>query len=245
MSRRSTWVLSGLGAFSPVLIASGSASAAVLGFVEDFSSNSPGWLNEGSLAVTYNTTGGPNGAGDAYISDANIMNRVATTGQSSLETIFRGVSAVGAPVSGDNFVGDFRAAGITEFRAWIKQDNPQGAAMSMGVRFPTTEPGAAFTITFATAIPNGLWTQISIPLVYDPSFATNPNISGGSKAVNEANWNDLFSKVTGIQFNASQSGLPNPTTVTFSLDKVSTVPEPASIGMFGLATGLLALRRRK
>ena len=82
--------------------------------------------------------------------------------------------------------------------------------------------------------------QISIPIVDSPTSFQSYGAAG------PFGFGTVFTNIQNIQFFAATNAPAG--TYNFSLDKVSSVPEPGTMGMLGLGAALLAwhcARRRK
>lgn len=236
MFRLSTRRLCSLAAPTALLMAGSSAHALTVPFTEEFTAGSANWRqNTSTLDVPQVTTGGPAGAGDAYVSYARSLG--TSTG---VQVTFRGQSSTNA--SNGSFVGDWVAGGVTQLSYFVKHDAP--APLSIGTRFAASANFPAFSIYAPGTIAPNQWTQVVV--------AINPNNPGwqdegvAGTTIPEK-FNNLFAAIGNIQvFAQRDASVPENTTVTFSLDKVQVVPEPASLGVLGGLglTGLLARRRK-
>lgn len=215
------------------------AWAITLPVLEDFDTNTANWRqNSKALDVNFVATGGPNGAGDSYVSyDRNLG---TSTGE---QVIFRGQDEFDA--SGDAFVGDWVTAGVQQFSFWFIHNAP--ANLTIGARFAKSPnfPGMSIPGPTNSVAPN-TWTQMTVWI--DPA---NPGwINEGAGATVAEGFANVFAAVGNIQVYAKRdASIPVDTTVTFGLDKVaaSAVPEPGSLMLaaIGVVGALVGLRRRK
>lgn len=209
------------------LVCAPSAKALIVPFTEEFSANASGWLTGASQSPTWNSTGGADGG--AYIS-ANATMTSAGFGA----ILFRGNAANDA--SGDAFVGNWLTGGVSAFTAFVRHDGPQ--ALDLFARLDAGAGAAASSVFYS--VPANQWFQISIPIVNSPTSFQSYGAAGPS------GFNTVFSGIQNVQFTASPSSPAG--TFRFDLDKVSTVPEPGTIGLVALSAIVLlgiSLRRRK
>ncbi len=204
----------------------GLVSAAAVPFTEDFSSSSSSWRDStGTVPLDWLSAGGPDGG--SYASGPfNFVNSTPNTTPS----ILRGHDSYNS--SGDAFVGNWIAEGVTHFSMNVRHNAPEPLVFFARFATPANFPGAA-AVEFAPVMPN-TWTNIDF--LIDPS---NPQI-----VLEGFPFEDVFSNVGNIQIGVSVSatlaGVDH--SYTFDVDKIGIVPEPATL----LALGALvaALRRR-
>jgi hypothetical protein len=194
-------------------------------FTENYATNASGWVTALNAAPTYVATGGPNGAGDSYISSLHTL--TSATGAS---TIFRGNDSNDA--SGDGFVGNWVSAGLTQLSFWIRHNS--AIDLTVGARMATSANSPAFAITSPVKVVPNTWTLVTF------------DIAPGNAALTPEGpvaFNDVYTALGNIQLLASRETLAAGTPVTFDIDKVSVTPEPASVAL--LALGSLVTQRRK
>lgn len=202
------------------------ASAVIDPFTENFNTNASAWLNGASTAPTYNATGGVGNSG--YISYTSTFTATAGFGD-PLQILFRGNNT--ADASGDAFVGNWLAAGVTAYSVDVRHHF--NAPLNLYTRIDAGSGAAASLANTATySIAPDTWTTITIPL----TNSNPPFLSFGA-----GTFNTVFSNVQNVQV-----GLYLPaatyTDFTFDIDNVTLVPEPstfalAGLGLVGLAVG--------
>jgi hypothetical protein len=211
-----------------LLVISASTHAAVIPFTEDFSTGTASWKNASNADVTYAPSGGPGGASDGYIS----VQRTFTANPNSAQTIFRGQDQFDS--SGDAFVGNWLAAGITRFSYWVRHN--AASDLTFGTRFATSanSPGANGIGTPINAPPN-VWTMVEIP-ISPADISPEP----------PSTFNAVFGSIGNLQISVRPGNNLN-TQIAFDLDRVTIVPEPATYGMLCLAAavGMLIARYRR
>jgi hypothetical protein len=215
-----------------LLAGAGATQAAAIPFTEEFSATSNGWVNFSSGAMVHSATGGPEGAGDGFISATrNFVSSVSN----DATTYVRGHDSLNA--SGDAFVGNWIAESVTQFSYWVRHD--AGIPLTFGTRLasPLNSPGAN---AIASEVPSGVWTRIEFEI-----SAASPQFT----SFEGSNFNTVFSSIGNIQLTVRPGDLKGVNQlVTFDVDKVSVVPEPSSavlLGTVGLVCALLATKRRR
>lgn len=197
----------------------------VFPFTEDFANSSANWRDSAGLQdVSWSASGGPNGGAFA----STTFNFVQSTANSA-PVLFRGQDEFNS--SEGAFVGDWVAGGVDEFSAFVHHDAP--SALNYFVRFagPGNFPGAVKV--FMIPVQPNTWTQLNLPLP-DPGLIFEGPLT----------FSQVFSNIGHVQVGVSAQGVAGlDQTVHFGLDKVSIVPEPASLILLG--AGALLVRRRK
>lgn len=201
-------------------------------FTEHFATSASNWEDSTFASLTHSSTGGPDGAGDGFVS--TVKEFAAGSNLGFAQTVFRGHDDANA--SGDAFVGDWIASGVTTYSFWIRHNAPDPMAFGTRFAFPVNSPGANGTGTPAP-VSAGVWTKVTIPISSPPIFPEGP----------PSLFNTVFGHIGNLQISAQPSSANNlEIPITFDLDKISIVPEPSGIV---LATcGLVfvsALRRRR
>jgi hypothetical protein len=209
------------------LLMSVAAQAATNPFVEDFAADNANWrgLNE-VTPLNWNAAGGPDGSSYAsgdwnFLNDATGDFRAPNKGHDAFDS------------SGDAFVGNWLADGVSLFTVQVRHNAP--TPLTYFVRFATDIPGAAgIAVHPAPVLPN-TWTAISIPIMDAFPFVS----------FEASNFNTVFSQITKVQITLevpdALAGVDQ--SFAFDVDKVSIVPEPATLGMMSLL-GLALVRRR-
>lgn len=205
------------------------AALAVGPFTEDFNASSSNWFDApGVSPVSWSASGGPDAGAHAATSFNFASSPLDTT-----PAFFRAHDEFGS--SGNAFVGNYIADGITQMTYAVRHSAP--APLNFFARFagPGNFPGAA-AVEFIPVLPN-TWTTITVNFI-DP----NPAIVYEGPA---STFNSVFSSVGHVQIGAMvpASLAMQDVTVSFDLDKVTLIPAPAC----GLLIGGLALvsRRRR
>lgn len=138
--------------------------------------------------------------------------------------------------SGGAFEGNYIAEGVTELTAFVRHDAV--APINFFVRFtgPGNFPGAV-AVNFVPVLPNQ-WTPISIQIdAANPQFVTFEN----------SDFNTIFSDIGHIQVGPSVPAAlaGSGAVVTFDIDSVSIVPEPATLLVVAGGALCLVCRRRR
>jgi len=218
-----------------VIVLTSSAGAVTVPFTEDFANNNSNWGKSPSAftGADYVTTGGPLGAGDAYISTA------FTFGAGDLgQLVFRGQDNFNS--SNDAFVGNWNNGTVTALSFYIRQNS--SIPLDVGVRLATSVnfPGANWI--YQIGVEPNVWTKVTIPITDTPG----PDIIYTPEG--PITLASIINSLGNIQILSQRQTLPVGTVVTFDVDKVSIVPEPSSLVLagFGLAAvgGLLVRRHR-
>jgi hypothetical protein len=169
-------------------------------------------------------TGGPAGAGDAFL--------VITAGGGS------GPGSRLVAINGLQWTGDFLAAGIgaigmdlinlgaTELTIRLLFENPMGA--------PPTLEGVT---SLGAVLPAGSgWTHVVFPI--DPASLALIESAGGTAA-------DLLSDTTLMRIiHASSADDPEPVAGVLGVDNIQAIPEPATLLLLGAGVAMGAARRR-
>ncbi|TVQ61982.1 MAG: hypothetical protein EA378_05825 [Phycisphaerales bacterium] len=208
----------------------GAASGVVVPFVETFEGGVANWRNANNSADLDFVAGG--GAdGGAYAS--GVFNYANTSSGGFPPIVLRGQASSGA--SGGAFVGDWLAAGVTEFLFEIRHDAPVALEITGRIATPGNFPGASFETDFL--VEPGVWTTVGITIdENDPrwvSFSNQP-------------FEATFGNVGNIQIGANvpEALVGQDITVRFDLDLVRIVPSPAGLAAFSVL-GLGMCRRRR
>lgn len=203
-----------------------SAHALVNPFTEEYATDASNWRQSDSVTpLVWNAAGGPDGS-----SYASAEFNFISSGAGSTPAIIRGQDAFDS--SGDAFVGDWLAAGVTTFSFDIRHD--AGVPLTIFARIATSAnfPGAGAIDPIP--VPSGVWTTVS--------FAVDP---GTWVLEGPVTFASVFGSVGNIQLGADPGSLANTDqVVTFDIDKVSIVPVPGTLAFAGMI-GLVGIRRRR
>lgn len=205
---------------------------APLPFTEDFATNASGWVYGTTNLPTWFATGG---VGDgSYISGSATID---TNGFGPI--VFRGNNANDA--SGDAFVGDWLAGGVTLFTAYVRHNAPTN--LFFYVRLDRGAGNAASSNPLEVA-PN-TWSQFVIPITN--SLGTNGVFQSYGAA--GTNFNAIFTNIQNVQIalSSGQDPITIGETYTIDFDQPAIVPEPSTLALLACAAAALAaarLRRR-
>lgn len=213
-----------------LIAAAGAAQAGtVSSFTETFESGAAGWIDGSFGTLTEVGSGALDGS--AYVSYQADLNSAGPFGL----TLFRGQDAFDA--SGDAFVGDYAAGGITTISFDIRHN--AGQDLGIALRVATSMNFPAFAVELAGPISSDSWTTVS----FDLSFG-NPLLTLEG-APTPALYNSIITSVGNIQVSADRpDGLDSELLVDFDIDNVSIVPAPSGVAMLALG-GLVGVRRRR
>jgi hypothetical protein len=216
-----------------VVLLTSTAGAVTIPFTEDFATNNSNWGKSPSAftGADWSATGGPNGAGDGYIS-----NQFTFAAGDLGQLVFRGQDNFNS--SGNAFVGNWIGA-VDTLSFWIRQNS--STALRVGVRVApagSSFPGA--NIVDQTPVQPNVWTLIHIPISETPGAGYIYTNEGFPLSAS-------ISNLGKIQILVQRETLAVGTVVGIDLDKVS-VPEPSSLILAGFgvaAAGAMVVRRRR
>jgi len=205
------------------------AVGVIVPFTEEFTTDGANWRDNANAAVSWSGSGGPDDS--AHVSAG--FNFVASEANAT-PVILRGQNNFGS--SGNAFVGDWIADGVTSFAITVRHD--ANVPLNFFARFasPAAFPGAV-AVNFTPVLPN-TWTTLTFAI--DGSNPQFINFEGSDFA-------GVFSNIgrvqVGVSVPASLAGVDAP--FTFGLDRVGVVPAPSTalLGLLGL--GLAARGRRR
>lgn len=202
-------------------------------FTEDFEGGANGWLMGTFVAPTVSGSGALDGS--AYVSSSADLN---SAGQFGL-TVFRGHDDFDA--SGDAFVGDYLAGGITT----ISFDFRHNAGIDLGIalRVATSGNTPGFAVEQPSMIASDQWVHLEYELSpFNPLWTPE---GGGPGFDPIAFFESVMTSVGNLQVSADRpDGLTTPLVVDFDFDNIAITPAPASVALLGLG-GLAASRRRR
>lgn len=196
----------------------------VSAFTEDFAIDAAQWRDStGASTLGWAPNGGPDGG--AYV--ATSMNFVGTASNAT-PILFRAHDEFNSSLGA--FVGDWVAGGVNTFSAYVHHDAPM--ALNFFVRFSGPENFPASAKVFVIPVAPNTWTELSMPLP-DPTLVFEGPFSYGQ----------VFSNIGHVQMGVSAQGIAGQDqTIHFGLDKVSIIPEPATLLLLG-AGGLAVFQR--
>lgn len=205
------------------------SNAQILGFLEDFNTDSAGWRNfAGTTDLEWINSGGP----DASPYASSTYNLSLASGMFP-PTVIRAHATY--PSSGGAYVGDWISAGVTGVSFSFRHDLSE--AIILGGRFatPNNQQGASVITSFAVE-PN-TWTTVT----YDLTPDSTDIISFGS-----GSYGSIFSNVGNIQLGFYvPAGLAGQNIdVRFDIDNFAIVPAPGTVAL-GMMGALAATRRRR
>jgi hypothetical protein len=217
-----------------------SAGAAIVPSIETFATGPANWRRaDGLLSPNWQANAGPENA--PFIGTS--MNFVDNPAGSQITLLRAEDTFSGGPSSNGQFFGNWIAGGATAVSFSVFQNTGVDLPIFLRIARSLTNPGGT-TGTIASplpAVPSGVWTTITIPLVYSPANWVNEG------APTPAFFNTVLSNVGRLQFGI----LPLPaslanTNVTyqFNIAQVRLIPTPASAALLGLA-GVVVTRRRR
>ncbi len=208
-------------------------SAVTVPFQEDFASSSALWSNfNNSALLTFHAAGGPDGS--SFASGKFNFSNSAFGDQGPV--IFRGETTPGGPASGGNFLGNWLAAGVKEFRAFVRHDATVPLTFFTRFADPVNFPGAT-AVQFAPVFPNA-WTELAFAIKpSSPNFVT---FEGQSFPLVFDNIGRLQ---IGVSTPAALAGIDQ--NIIFDLDKVTiNTPEPTAL-LLSCVGALLGLSHRR
>jgi hypothetical protein len=211
------------------LAASVSASAGIVGFVEDFPTGDANWRGD-SLASTleWSAAGGPGDA--AFVT--SVFNLSGTTAGGFPATVIRAASSVG---SSDNaYVGDWISAGVTGVSFRFRHDLAEPVRLSLRVAPATNFPGGS---AYGAIVAANEWTQVHFDLT--PSSAQWVSFSGTS-------WAAVMQSIANIQigFLVPEALAGQDVVGRFDMTGFTIVPAPAAAALLAMV-GAMGSRRRR
>lgn len=199
-------------------LATAPASAVQLGQVDSFAAGLDGWGTGAASPVppAWADGGGPGGVADGYL-------RLFASGGS-------GAGARLVAIAGDQWTGDYGAAGVTGLSLWLRNEGVTDLSLRLWLRGAA---GAAFSLQPVLLAPGSGWQAARYGL-----RATD--FSGPAAAV--------LAGVTELRlYHGTSAAFPTEAIVAqVGVDNVTAVPEPATAGLWllGLA-GLRAWSQRR
>ncbi len=216
--------------FLVVGFSAGVSSATVVPFTEGFSADSANWTDNASAPANWNAAGSFDGS--AFVSSSFNFSGSAANDPAIL---FRGQQAAN-PVdsaSGGAFVGDWISDGVTEVSFLIRHN--AGVPLGFFSRFtPASPPVGAIGLSFIP-VPSDTWVPITLAV----------DASNTAIVYEAGNFSSVFDGIGNVQVGVSApAGLAGiDQVITFDLDNISIVPEPATLLL--LTGGAMMLVRRR
>jgi hypothetical protein len=135
--------------------------------------------------------------------------------------MFRGHNEYDA--SGDAFVGNWLAGNVGRLTGYVRHNAPQ--SLDYFVRLATSANSPAVSFTLADPVPANEWTRLDFDISFDNPLRQNE----GPPTMTF--YNNVLSQVGNVQVGVlvPMALATDPTAYRFDLDRVSIVPEPASI----------------
>ncbi len=199
-------------------VTTSAAFAAVPGYVVDFNEGSTDPFYSGAT-MDWHASGGVGGADDGWISVVR-----ETPGN------------LGAATSDLNIVGNLTADGVTGYSFWLRD---LGSPQPLNIHVLIGDPFISFWQTNFSFTPvSGEWREYSIDFS-DPSQWSRTQ-GDGTFAEALANSGRLLFRYDQPPYQNN----PDPVVGGFGLDRITVLPEPASLILMG-AGALVAARRRR
>lgn len=201
------------------------AFATTVPFTEDFAADSANWRDNGSVnALSWRSSGGADGGSFARAT----FNFQPLTPQAT-PALFRAQQEFGS--SGGAFFGNWLTDGVTEVQAFVRHDADRN--LTYFGRFASPFGFPAMVGLVPSTVPPNQWTLITVPIAPANLIAEGPSTFDG-----------VFSNVGRLQFGVAAGSLAGvDRVVNLDIDRVSIVPEPAT--MILLAAGALTCAHRR
>ncbi len=199
---------------------------AVSTFTETFATGDSNWLNGASGTPDYipeyiSYSPAPFNSGSGGFGDP-------------LQILFRGNASNDA--SGDAFVGDWLADQVVSLSVDVRHNYTTDLNLYTRLNRGFGQAASLANTTDYAIAPN-TWTTIELPI----TDSNPPFVSYGA-----GNFNSVFTAIQDIQVGLYLPANTDFDSLTFDLDnvKITVVPEPATLGMFGLGLIAVCLWRR-
>ncbi|MCE2881081.1 MAG: hypothetical protein LW636_01785 [Planctomycetaceae bacterium] len=216
-------------AASLAFLAATAAHAAIVGFTENFTTDSANWRNAGGVTpLTWSAAGGPLGGSFA----SSTFNLSTTTSGGFPPTVIRAHASY--PSSGGAYVGNWITEGATGVVFQFRHNLPEAVFVTGRFASPQNFPGAS--VLSSAAVQAGVWTTVSFNL----TEGSNDIISLGGST-----YAAIFSNIGNMQFgfNVSPTLAGQNIDGTFDIANFQIVPAPGALALIALA-GLVTRRRR-
>lgn len=213
-----------------VLSLASAASAAIVGFTENFATGSANWRNSnGTQQLAWFASGGPEDS--TFV--RSTFNLSPTTVGGFPPTVIRAHASY--PSSNALYAGNWLAEGVTGVSFWFRHSLSEAVTLTGRFANPANSPGAS-TVS-QTAILSNTWTLVS----FDLREGSSDIISLGGST-----YAGVFSNIGNMQFGFT---VPAPLAGQnidgqFDLANFQIVPAPGAIALLALA-GVAGRRRRR
>jgi hypothetical protein len=201
-------------------------------YTENFTANNANWTNNAQAFTTHIASGGPDGSG--YISATfNFQN---TTPASQDPIILRAHNnTVLGPASGGAYMGNWIAAGVKEFSAYVRHN--ADVPLTFFSRF-SQSPFPGIIYEQPNLVQPNTWTHIQFAV-----NAQNPYLSDEGTPYSGV-FNNLARVQVGVAIDPTLVGQNR--SITFDIDQATIgVPEPSTMLMTGMASIALGFSRRR
>ncbi len=211
------------------------AHAVTLGFTEDFTANSAGWIaTDNATALAHNAIGGVDNGGYASVPSNNTPQSHQLTGNGVI--LYRANTLA----SGGEFIGNWVTSGVTKIQAYVRH-NYESLPVEFYIRIPSSmgRTGIFFADQLIPASVNDEWSLVNFEITPD-----NFEVAGADTSTFE----NVMSAPTAFQIGAHILSSPpvGGVPVEFAIDRISLVPEPSSLALaFGGILYGFAVRRRR
>jgi hypothetical protein len=208
------------------------AAAVTVGELQNFSVDLGAWSQGrepiGEVGLTRVETGGPAGAGDAFM-------------QIVSDSVGTQKNIIGFNLTPE-WTGDYLAAGVTGLAMAVRNEGPAELRLrvALGTWFVPDGPGSWVASTNPVVVPaGGGWTNIHFPLA--AAGMTIVQNAGG------ADYTSIMSGVAALRLlhASSANNRGTPITARLGVDNIRAVPEPGVVALVGVAILAVETARRR
>lgn len=221
--------------FAAVLVVfcvTATSQALTVPFTENFATDNANWLNNSNALADFHATGGYDGGSFISVSFNFQNNEVDDT-----PVLFRArPSTPLGPSSGGNFIGDWLAAGVNKFSAYVRHNATEPLTYIARFADPMGFPG--IIVGDNETVPPNTWTLIDFDI--NPN---NPNIHTEGQPFS-AVFDSIGHVQLGVWVPADLAGLDQTFTFDTAQVSIAAIPEPATSLMAGLALAIGCFTRR-
>ena len=221
-------------ALAAIALGAETASAVIVPFQEDFTSNVSGWEDNVQSPLTFEATGGPDG-GSYASTEFSYLDFVNPFGGGPV--IFRANDSDAA--SGDAFVGNWitSTTDVARVAAWVYHEAPEDLTFFVRVATSFNFPGAVWDNP--TVVEPFVWTELVWEMDPHSPFCSEEVVTCAEALASVGNFQ--------IGTNPPPELVDDEEAYYHAVDKVRLIPEPGELvslgsGLAGLA--LLGRRRR-